>query len=75
MKREELLNKLDDLDTPWEELLPLLDQLDQEEGVVPFDTQAGWDDLMARTPKKRKRFGKLPLPFSQMISSESCFLE
>lgn len=30
-------------------------------GVVPFDTRAGWEDLVARLPKKRKRFGRLPL--------------
>ncbi len=61
MNREALLMQLDDPNTPWEELLPILDELDEEEGTVPFDPQAGWEDLMARTPKKRKRFGKLPL--------------
>ena len=61
MKREEWLNKLDDPDTSWEELLPILDQLDQEEGAVPFDTKAGWDDLMARTTRKKRPWRKIPL--------------
>lgn len=61
MKREEWLNKLDDPDTSWEELLPILDQLDQEEGAVPFDTKAGWDDLMARTTRKKRSWRKIPL--------------
>lgn len=61
MKREEWLNKLDDPDTSWEELLPILDQLDQEEGTVPFDTKAGWDDLMARTTRKKRSWRKIPL--------------
>lgn len=60
-RREDLLARLDDPDTSWEELGPILDELDAREGAVPFDTQAGWADLMARIPKKRKLFGKLPL--------------
>ena len=61
MKCEEWLIKLDDPDTSWEELLPILDQLDQEEGAVPFDTKAGWDDLMARTTRKKWSWRKIPL--------------
>ena len=61
MNREELLMQLDDPDTPWEELLPILDELDKEEGAVPFDTQAGWNDLMARTTRKKRTWRKVPL--------------
>ena len=60
-QREELLARLDHPDTPWEEMVSVLDELDEREGAVPFDTRAGWEDLMARTPKKRMRFGRLPL--------------
>lgn len=60
-QREDLLARLDTSDTPWEEMVSVLDELDTMEGTAPFDTQAGWEDLMARTPKQRKGFGRLPL--------------
>ena len=61
MNREALLMQLDDPNTPWEELLPILDELDKEEGAVPFDTQAGWEDLLARTTRKKRPWRKIPL--------------
>ena len=60
-QREALLARLDTSDTPWEEMVSVLDELDKMEGTAPFDTQAGWEDLMARLPKQRKGFGRLPL--------------
>jgi len=61
MNREALLMQLDDPNTPWEELLPVLDELDKEEGAVPFDIQAGWEDLLARTTRKKRPWRKIPL--------------
>ena len=62
-RREDLLALLDAPDAAPEDLGPVLDALDALDGPSPFDTRAGWADLMARGTKKnpRKLWGKVPL--------------
>lgn len=62
-RREDLLALLDAPDAAPEDLGPVLDALDALDGPSPFDTRAGWADLMARGTKKnpRKRWGNVPL--------------
>lgn len=64
--QEELLDRMETIlreqEDPMGDLGPILDELDAREGAVPFDTQAGWADLMARAPKQnRKAIRKFPL--------------
>ncbi|MGM9579534.1 MAG: hypothetical protein ACI3VS_09145 [Evtepia sp.] len=60
---EELLDRLDDPGLDPEDLGPILDELDRRIGPPPaFDRAAGWGDLMARLPQKRRwTLGRLPL--------------
>jgi hypothetical protein len=62
---EELIQMLEDLtsspETPWEDILPLLEELDRRH-PVPFDPHRGWADLQAdrRTEPPLRALGKYP---------------